>query len=109
MSETDYGLPYVPKGAWLEERYVRCGKSCRCQQGAPHGTYWRLCWRERRGRRQRHIAAEDAPPYQLALEASRRPTANGREPRRSAELAGAHAPAGMRPTAAEGRQLRAPN
>ena len=33
MTEEIYGLPYIPNGAWLEERYVRCGKNCRCRLG----------------------------------------------------------------------------
>src|SRR2546426_6134326 len=106
MSEREYGLPFVPKGAWLEERYVRCGKSCRCRQGEPHGTYWRLCWRQRGSRRQRYVAAEDAPTYQLAVQARRRQTSMGRMQRRSAELAVAHARAVLRATAAEVRQIR---
>lgn len=71
MADLDYRLPYVPKGAWLEERLVRCGKICRCQLGQPHGTYWRLCWRKRGQKRQRYIPAQHIDLYQAAVQARR--------------------------------------
>ena len=94
-----YGLPYVPPGSWIEERYVRCGKDCRCQLGEAHGTYWRLCWRERRGRkpdrrtrrRQRYVAAEHVAMYQQALELRRKQVARSRWGLSSARAAMARA------------------
>jgi len=86
MEDEVYELPYIPNGAWLEERYVRCGKNCRCQLGEAHGTYWRLCWRERRGRRpdrrtrrrQRYVATQHVAMYQQALELRRKHVARSR-------------------------------
>jgi hypothetical protein len=94
-----YGQLYIPRGAWLEERFVRCGKDCRCRHGEPHGTYWRLCWREQRGskpdrrtrRRQRYVAAEHVAMYQQALELRRKQTAEYRWGLRSARAAMARA------------------
>src|SRR5438093_840855 len=99
MTDEVYHLPYVPNGAWLEERYVRCGKDCRCRLGEAHGTYWRLCWRERRGRksdrrtrrRQRYVAAEHVAMYQMALELRRKQVAQSRWGLRSARAAMARA------------------
>ena len=68
MDADDYRLPWVPLGAWLEERYIRCGKSCQCREGQPHGTYWRLCWREDGCRRQRYLKAEDIAAYREAVQ-----------------------------------------
>ena len=68
MIDEAYELPFVPKGAWLEERYVRCGRDCRCTAGQLHGTYWRLCWRERRRKRQRYVPREYVHLYQRAIE-----------------------------------------
>jgi len=92
-------LPYIPKGAWLEERYVRCGKDCRCRHGEFHGSYWRLCWRDHRGRRsdrrtrrrQRYVAAEHVAMYQQALEVRRKQTAQYRWGLRSTRAALARA------------------
>src|SRR5437667_1980693 len=94
-----YRQVYVPRGAWLEERYIRCGKNCRCRLGEPHGTYWRLCWREQRGRtpnrrtrrRQRYVAAEHVAMYQQALELRRKQVARNRWGLRSARAAMARA------------------
>jgi hypothetical protein len=88
-----YLNPYAPKGAWLEERLVRCGKSCRCKQGELHGTYWRLVWREGEQRKQRYVAAEDVEHFRKALELRRRRTRHWRRQRRAieAELRRAHA------------------
>ena len=63
----DYRLPYVPKGAWLEERDVRCGRRCRCRDDKPHGSYWRLCWREGGRRLQRYVAGRHAASYREAV------------------------------------------
>src|SRR5437867_12960979 len=94
-----YELPYVPPGSWLEERFVRCGKDCRCRLGEAHGTYWRLCWREQRGRkpdrrtrrRQRYLAAEHVAMYQQALELRRKHVARSRWALSSARAAMARA------------------
>ncbi|HLE80626.1 MAG TPA: DUF6788 family protein [Dehalococcoidia bacterium] len=92
MTEEYYYLPWVPKGAWLEERYVRCGKDCRCRRDQPHGTYWRLCWRERGGhKKQRYVATEHLDQYQLALELRRQHVAHRRRGRRAATAAVARA------------------
>jgi len=88
MTEELHCLPYVPKGAWLEERYVRCGKACHCRLGEEHGTYTRLVWRVRgNGKRQRYVAAEHVSMYQQALELRRQEVARGRWGMRSARAA----------------------
>jgi hypothetical protein len=92
MIDDLFYLPYVPRGAWLEERLVRCGKICRCLQGHEHGTYWRLCWREKGGlRRQRYVANEHVPQYQQALEERRRHVSRRRRGLRSVREAIARA------------------
>jgi hypothetical protein len=78
-----YLNPYAPKGGWLEERFVRCGKDCRCKQGQPHGTYWRLCWREGKQRKQRYVAAADVEHFQHALELRRLRTRHRRRQKRA--------------------------
>src|SRR3990172_8552282 len=67
MDGTSYRLPFVPKGGWVEERYIRCGKRCTCLKGQPHGVYWRLCWREGRRRHQRYVPARHAAGYAEAV------------------------------------------
>jgi len=97
VSEDEYRLPYIPKGAWLEERFVRCGKDCRCRLGEPHGTYWRLVWRVKgKGKRQRYVATEHLAMYQTALELRRKQVAHRRGWMRSTRAALAHARAVLR-------------
>ena len=67
MDGTNYRMPCVPRGAWLEERYIHCGKRCICRTGRPHGAYWRLCWREEGRRRQRYVPARHAAGYAEAV------------------------------------------
>src|SRR5437867_194536 len=100
MTEPEYLLPYVPKGAWLEERYVRCGKRCRCRSADVHGTYWRLVWRERGRRRQRYIPSEHVSQYTEALERRRVQTGARRRQRSSIASAISRARAVWRSTAA---------
>jgi len=65
---TNYRMPCVPRGAWLEERYIHCGKRCICRTGRPHGAYWRLCWREGGRRRQRYVAKQHVDAYRVAVQ-----------------------------------------
>ena len=73
-----YRLPYVPKGAWLERRYIRCGKRCRCRRGQLHGGYWRLCWREEGRRLQRYLRRDELPTYREAVDQRRHQLAERR-------------------------------
>ena len=68
MDADGYRLPYVPRGAWLEGRHIRCGRHCRCRDGRLHGTYWRLCWREEGRRRQRYVAKQHVDAYRVAVQ-----------------------------------------
>ena len=78
MDASPCRLPYVPRGAWLEERHIRCGKRCRCRSGQPHGSYWRLCWREEGRRRQRYLPVGVEPAYREAVEQQRQHMAERR-------------------------------
>lgn len=91
MDADGYRLPYVPKRAWLERRYIRCGKRCRCRTGRPHGRYWRLCWREEGRRLQRYLPADLVPIYQEAVEWRRQEAADSRAQLLMADAALAHA------------------
>ena len=78
MDGAGYSLPYVPKGSWVEERYIRCGKRCTCLKGQPHGVYWRLCWREGGRRRQRYVSARHETGYREAVRRRRQEQAERR-------------------------------
>jgi len=52
---------------------VRCGKPrCRCVDGAGHGPYWFLHWREGRIQRRRYVRRADVAAVRAVIEARRR-------------------------------------
>ena len=61
-----------PKTPALVTFYTRCGKpSCRCRQGALHGPYWQMRWREGSTQRRRYVRPADLAGVQAALELRR--------------------------------------
>ena len=69
----------------LVSHHVRCGKAtCRCVDGAGHGPYWFLRWREGGIQRRRYVRRADVPAVREVIEARRR---EDRELRRAAALA----------------------
>ena len=57
----------LPKTGAVCAQWKRCGKpACRCANGAPHGPYYCLFWREGGRLRKRYVRLADAPAAQAA-------------------------------------------
>ena len=60
----------LPKTAALCAQWKRCGRpTCRCAQGALHGPYWCLFWRERCHLRKRYVRLADVETVRAELRA----------------------------------------
>jgi hypothetical protein len=60
------------KTAALVSYRVRCGKpNCRCAEGAAHGPYWCLRWREGGVQRRRYVRRADVAAVRAAIEGRR--------------------------------------
>ena len=58
----------LPKKGTLCAQWKRCGRpTCRCAQGALHGPYHYLFWRERRRLRKRYVRLADVEAVRAQL------------------------------------------